>query len=290
MLKKTYNPRLARAVWWNLLLLSAGGVLQALCLQCISPQHNFLAGGVMGMALLANSVAGFLSVSVWYLLLNIPLYVVGWCFVGRRFLLYSLFGTLSTTVAGMIFNHMGYVVPVESELYAAVLGGVLMGFGGGLMLRSLGSGGGIDIISVILRNRWNISIGQFSFTVNIVIFCVGLLMGYALDKVLASLIMIFINARVLDTVLGMFNNRKLVLIISNRGEEISEAIMVTERFGVTLMRGKGAYSGTDKDILLTVTSPMAIKHLETLVFSIDSHALFIVENTFNVAGGQFRRD
>ncbi|MDO5537147.1 MAG: YitT family protein [Desulfovibrionaceae bacterium] len=289
MLKKTYNPKLAQAVWWNLLLLTIGGALYATCLQCLSPQHSFLAGGVMGMALLANFVTDILPVSIWYLVFSIPLYLIGWFFVSRRFLLYSLYGTMATTVFGLLLNRAGYVVPVENELYAAVLGGVLLGAGGGIMLRSLGSGGGIDIISVILRNRWNISIGQFSLFVNLVIFSLGLTMGYELDKVLASVIMIFINARMVDYVLGMFNNRKLVLIISERGEEVSEAIMVSERFGVTLLRGKGAYSGLDKDILLTVTNNMALRHLENLVFTVDPKALFIVENTFNVAGGQFRR-
>lgn len=289
MLKKTYNPKLAQAVWWNVLLLTIGGSLYAACLQCLLPQHSFLAGGVMGAALLADNATGLLNVSIWYLVFSVPLYFMGWFFVSRHFLLYSLYGTMVTTLVGMYLDHVGYVIPVANELYAAVLGGVMLGAGGGIMLRSLGSGGGIDIISVILRNRWNISIGQFSLCVNLGIFCLGLFMGYDLDKVLASVIMIFINSCVVDYVLGMFNNRKLVLIISDRGEEISEAIMVSERFGVTLIRGKGAYSGTDKDILLTVTNNMALRHLETLVFSVDPKALFIVENTFNVAGGQFRR-
>ncbi len=290
MLKQTRNPRLANAVWWNLLLLTAGGIIQAVCLQCISPQHGFLATGVMGMALLAQFVSSQLSASAWYLILSLPLFAVGWFFVSRRFLLYTLYGTFVTTLAGLFFSHVGYVVPVNDELYAAVLGGVILGLGGGLMLRSLGSGGGIDIISVILRNRWNIPIGQFSLAVNVVVFSLGCLMGYDFDRVMASMIMIYINSTVLEYVLGMFNHRKIVLVISDRGEEISEAVMVSEHYGVTLLRGKGGYSGRDRDILLTVTNNMALKRLENLVFDIDARALFIVENTFYVAGGQFSRD
>ena len=85
----------------------------------------------------------------------------------------------------------------------------------------------------------------------------------------------------------IFNRRKLVFIISDHGEEISEAILVSERFGVTVMRGKGAYSGTDREILLTVTNNVALKRLENLVDSIDPNALFIVDNAFYVSGGQF---
>lgn len=89
--------------------------------------------------------------------------------------------------------------------------------------------------------------------------------------------------------LGVFNHRKMVIIISDRGEEMAEVIMASEPFGITLLRGKGAYLGNNKEILLTVTNNMVLKRLETIVFGVDPHSLFIVENTFYVAGGQFRR-
>ena len=112
---------------------------------------------------------------------------------------------------------------------------------------------------------------------------------YKLDLIIASVIMMFISANTLEYVLGLFNRRKMVLIISERGEEVCEAILATERFGVTLLRGKGAYSGTDKEILLTITNNVALKRLENLVYSVDPRALFVVENTFYVSGGQFAR-
>lgn len=289
MLKQTYNRKRAESVWWNLLLLTVGGSLQAITLQCISPQHEFLATGLMGVSLLANFLAGDISVSVWYFIFSMPFYVLGWFFVSKRFLLYTLYGTCVTTLAGTLFNHIGYAVPLSNELYAAVLGGVLMGSGSGIMLRSLGSGGGLDIVSVILRNRWNIAIGQFFLCFNLVVFTVGVMVGYDFDRVMASVIMIFISSNMVEYVLGMFNHRKMVLIISNRGEEISEAITASEPYGVTLMRAKGGYLGNDKEILLTVTTNMALKRLEGLVYGVDPGALFIVENTFYVSGGQFRK-
>ena len=131
-------------------------------------------------------------------------------------------------------------------------------------------------------------IGQFNFAFNCLLFlAAGTHMP--LDSIVASMIMMFISSQTLEYVLGMFNRYKLVMVISDHGEEVSEAILVSERFGVTLMRGKGAYSGVDREILLTVTNNVALKRLENLVYSIDPHALFIVENTFYVAGGQFAR-
>lgn len=290
MLQKTYNPRLAESVWWNLLLLTVGGAISALCLQCVAPQHEFVAGGVMGVALLVDRwTSGIFPASAWYLIITVPITVWGYFFVSRRFLLYTAYGSLVTSCMGIFFDHIGYTVALDNELYAAVLGGVLLGAGGGIMLRSLGSGGGLDIISVVLKQRWNIAIGQFSFFFNAVLFVVACLCGTPFEKIIASIIMMFISSSVLEYVLGLFNHRKLVLVISDRGEEIGEAILVTERFGATMLRGKGAYSGRDREILLTVTNNVALKRLENLVYSIDPHALFIVENTFYVSGGQFAR-
>ncbi|MDY0259549.1 YitT family protein [Desulfovibrio sp.] len=281
----SYNHKLAESVWWNLVLLTLGGLLTATCIQSVAAPHDFLAGGIMGVALLTNYWTGTLTPLLWYAMFCVPIYLFGWFFVGKRFLLYTAYGTLCTTIFGFFIN---FTIPLQSELYAAVVGGVLHGTAGGLMLRTLGSGGGTDVIAVVLKDRWNFSIGQFNVIFNGLLFLLG---AYRLpfDLIIASMIMMFISSNALEYVLGMFNRRKLVFIISDHGEEISEAILVTERFGATMLRGKGAYSGSDREILLTVTNNIALKRLENLVFSIDRNALFIVENTFYVSGGQFAR-
>lgn len=281
----SYNHKLAESVWWNLVLLTMGGLLTATCIQSVAAPHDFLAGGIMGVALLTNYWTGTLTPLLWYAMFCVPIYIFGWFFVGKRFLLYTAYGTLCTTIFGFFIN---FTIPLQSELYAAVVGGVLHGTAGGLMLRTLGSGGGTDVIAVVLKDRWNFSIGQFNVIFNGLLFLLG---AYRLpfDLIVASMIMMFISSNALEYVLGMFNRRKLVFIISDHGEEISEAILVTERFGATMLRGKGAYSGSDREILLTVTNNIALKRLENLVFSIDRNALFIVENTFYVSGGQFAR-
>ena len=281
----TYNHTLAESVWWNLLLLTLGSLLMTVCIQSVAAPQDFLAGGVMGVALLIAYWTDTLTPLLWYMLVCLPVYAGGWFFVGRRFLLYTAYGTLCTTIFGMFIN---FQIPLSTEVYAAVVGGVLHGAAGGIMLRTLGSGGGTDIIAVLLKERWNIPIGQFNFIFNALLFLLGAF-RLSLDLIVASMLMMFISSNALEYVLGMFNRRKLVMIISDHGEEISEAILVTERFGATMLRGKGAYSGSDREILLTVTSNVALKRLENLVYTIDSHALFIVENTFYVSGGQFAR-
>lgn len=282
---QSYNKALAESVVWNLLWLTLGSVLMAICIQSVAAPHGFLSGGVMGVGLLVNYWTGTLTPLVWYSLLCVPVYALGWFCVGKRFLLYTAYGTLCTTLFSFFIT---FEIPITNEVYATVVGGVLHGAACGIMLRTLGSSGGTDVVAVLLKERWNVPIGQFNFLFNSLLFLTAA-SHMALDLIVASMLMMFISASTLEYVLGLFNRRKLVMIISDHGEEISEAILVTERFGATLVRGKGAYSGSDREILLTVTNNVALKRLENLVFSIDPRALFIVENTFYVSGGQFAR-
>ena len=281
----SYNKALAESVVWNLLWLTLGSVLMAICIQSVAAPHGFLSGGVMGVGLLVNYWTGTLTPLVWYSMLCVPVYALGWFCVGKRFLLYTAYGTLCTTLFSFFIT---FEIPITNEVYATVVGGVLHGAACGIMLRTLGSSGGTDVVAVLLKERWNVPIGQFNFLFNSLLFLTAA-SHMALDLIVASMLMMFISASTLEYVLGLFNRRKLVMIISDHGEEISEAILVTERFGATLVRGKGAYSGSDREILLTVTNNVALKRLENLVFSIDPRALFIVENTFYVSGGQFAR-
>ncbi len=284
-LQRTHNPRLAQSVWWNLFLITLGSAIYALGIQAVAVPHEFLSGGIMGVAMLVWYELHWLTVPVWYFILCIPISILGWFIVGRVFLLYSMYGILSTSLFGYLFT---FKFPIQNELYAAVLAGILTGFGSGIMLRSLGSGGGTDIIAVALRERWNISVGMFSFSFNACLFLTGIF-TVSLDRIIVSTIMIFISAYVLEYVLSLFSRRKLVFIISDHGEIICESIMMLHKFGATLLRGKGGYLGNDREILLTVTSNTALKELENIVFNIDPNALFVVENTFYVSGGQFSR-
>lgn len=284
MLQK-YNQKLANSILWNLLLLTVGGTLLTICIQCVAAPHDFLTGGIMGLALLLTYLWQGIPPLLLYGLLCAPIYIAGWFLVGRRFLLYTIYGTLVTCAMGYIIN---FEIPIQNEIYAAVVSGVLHGAGSGVMLRSLGSAGGTDVIAILFKKRWNIPIGQFNFIFNILLFLGGAF-SLSLDLIVASMIMLFISSNTLEYVLALFNRRKLALIISAHGEEISEAILASERYGVTLLRGKGGYSGTDREILLTVTTNVALRRLEALVYSIDPHALFVVENTFYVSGGQFAR-
>ncbi len=270
---------------WNLFLLTIGAGFIALAVQGIASHHGFLTGGILGLSLLAWYSTGILSASIWNLLFNIPLFIFSWFHVSKRFVLYSAYGTIAIVVWGSLLDFVR--LPVENTLFAAILAGVLGGAGGGIMLRTLGSGGGLDLIGVYLNQKWNITIGRFLFMFNAVLFSLSAF-TMSLDLVIVSFIQVFVSSSTVDYVLQLFNERKMVFIITKNGQEVCNGIIAAQG-RATLIPAYGGYSHDAKEIVVTITNNFVLKNLEELVFSLDPHALFVVENTFYVSGSQYPR-
>ncbi|MGE4293538.1 MAG: YitT family protein [Desulfovibrio sp.] len=273
------------SVWWNLLLLTIGSVLFAIGAQGVAVHHGFITGGLFGLALFFGYSAQVMSTGLWYALLSLPLFALGWIYVSRRFFWYSLYATVVTTVA---FDLIKLDFGIHNQLYAAVAAGVICGAGGGIMLRSLGSAGGLDVLAVLLNRKYNIGVGKTYIFFNGLLFLL-MLSHMEADLVIASLILVFISSLTVEYVLSMFSQRKIVFIIADRPEELARTILDELRIGATLLHGRGAYTGQDRDILMSVINNIQLKRLEEIVFTHDDKALFIVENTFNVLGASFSR-
>lgn len=282
------NTRLrlyAYSVPWNLFLLTLGSLFVALAVKSVAVPHGLVSGGVSGVSLLLYYFTGTLTPGWWLLLLNIPIAVFGWIMVSRRFLLYTAYGMVAITV---FMELISYTLPVHDKLLASIASGALLGAGTGTCLRSLGSSGGLDIIGVILQQRFGFRVGQVSFLFNAAIF----LVSFALmdtDRVLYSLILVFVSAQITDYVLSMFNQRKLVFVVSDHAQAISRAILAQAHRGVTLLEGRGGYTGLPKQVVMTVVNNVQQKKLEELIFTLDPEAFVIFENTFNVIGKGFSK-
>lgn len=275
--------QLTYSVPYNLLLLTAGSVIFGIGVKAIALPHGLITGGISGVALLLYYWTGWLKPGLWYFLINTPIFILGWFFVSRRFFFYSLYGMLIMTLA---MDWVSFTIPVTEPVLAVLAGGTLIGTGSGIILNSLGSGGGNDIIAIILNQRFNFRIGTFFFLFNITLFAFSL-GRLPLDLVLFSLAMSFVTSQMVDYFLSIFNQRKLVLIISERADVIAAEILSRIHRGATYLEGRGAFSGRKKDVLLTVVNNYQLKRVEELVFNLDPDAFVIMENTFNVLGKGF---
>ena len=284
-MKKLLYHRIISSVLWNLLLISAGSIVFGIGLKSIAIPHGFITGGISGLTLLFYYVSGILSPGLWYLVVNIPIFLIGWIHISRRFFLYSLYGVAVLSIA---VDVIGFTLPIKEPMLAVLAGGVLMGAGSGLILQSLGSAGGLDIIGVILNQKYSLRLGTFYFGFNVVLFAFSF-GALETDLVLYSLFMSFISSQTLDYVMGFSNQRKMVIIISDGYDRIAKEIHTRLNRGVTFLNGSGAYTGKAKNIILTVVHNYQLKRLEEAALTIDPEAFIITENTFNVLGRGFSR-
>lgn len=279
----SFKQKLKSSVLWNLILLSVGALFFAIGLTAIAVPHGFITGGISGLGLLLFYATDVFSPGIWYLIINIPLFLIGWIFISKRFFFYSLYGMI---VSAILMDLVSCPIDIKDPFLAVLACGALFGAGGGISLHSLGSLGGMDIVSIIVNQKFGIRIGTFLFAFNLILFTFSF--GFLeTDLVLYSMALSFVVSQVLERVLTMFNQRKMVLIVSELNDKIAPAIYNSLKQGSTFLNGTGAHTGAEKRILLTVVHNHQIKRLEEAVLTIDNDALMITENTFDVLGKGF---
>jgi uncharacterized membrane-anchored protein YitT (DUF2179 family) len=279
------NKDFTYSISWNLLQIICGSILSAIALKGIALPHHFIPGGLFGASSLIFYTTGLGSIAGWYLLLNVPMFLIAWRGISNRFLWYSLTAMLVFTLAYALID---LDLHINNQLYAAVACGLLSGLGVGIVLRSLGSNGGLDVVAVWLYQKFNIGIGKLYFVFNSLLYLASLVY-LDIDLIIASLIMMFCTSAAMEQTLSLFSQRKVVFIVSDQFESIARAIREKLFIGSTFLHGSGAYSGEPKSILMTVINNIQLKRLEEVVFTIDENALFIVDNTFNVLGKTFSK-
>lgn len=268
---------------WNLFLITLGSFILAVGLKSIIIPHGMIIGGFSGLSILLLYYSGAFSPGVWFLLLNIPVFIIGWKFISKRFLYYSLYGMIVLTITLDLTN---FKIEIADPWLAALAGGIVFGAGAGMVFRSLGSSGGNDIISILLNQKLGIRIGTYNFFFSVVLFLFSF-GTMETDLILYSVATSYIASQVIESCMTLFNQRKMVIIISKNPRPIADAIIKKLNRGATFLKGEGAYSGESKDIILTIVNTFQIKRIEEVVFGIDPDAFLITENTFNVLGKGF---
>lgn len=267
-------------IGWNLVLLVLGSLLCGVGVNGILIPHGFVSGGVTGLALVFHYLVPSLSVALIYALANVPLFIAGWFFISRRFFLYSIVGTLIFSAA---VQWAQFPVPVQDKLLAAILAGLIFGTGSGVILKSMGSAGGTDILSVIFLQRFSIRVGTTVLAFNTLVLATAALL-ISLEDALYTLIYLYVSTKIVDLVVTGLSQRKAVFIISPRWEKISPRILTEIHRGVTILRGQGAYSQREQQILYTVVTFREVATLKQIVRSEDPAAFVVVSDTTEVMG------
>jgi uncharacterized membrane-anchored protein YitT (DUF2179 family) len=265
----------------NLLLISTGSIVFVAGMNSVLIPGKLLSGGLVGIAMIFHYLFSFLDVGIFYFLLNIPLIILGCLYISRRFMLYTIYGMVFFSLAALLIKPPA--AAISDPILRALFAGVICGVGAGLILRSLGSAGGLDILAVYFNQKLGFRPGIVSFAANALILLTG---GYffGLEIALYSLVYTYTSTRVLDGVLAGFNRRKSLIIISDKYQEIVESIYSRVNRGVTLIKGQGGYTGKEKNVIFTVTTLTELPKTKQLILEIDPDAFVVINDTVDVLG------
>ena len=269
-----------KTILWNLLLISVGSIICAAAIKGILVPKQFLAGGITGLAILLHYILPSLPLGVIYFILNIPLFLIGWLFVGRRFFFYSLAGLF---IFSAVMLYPFPVFQIKDTILAALTAGIVTGTGSGIILRSLGSAGGLDILSVILYKKFSIRLGSTVMVFNVLLMITAAF-RIPLEMVLYTLIYLYVTSHFVNLVVTGLSQRKAIMIISPKWEEISREIINSLHRGVTVVRGEGGFSGQERRILYSVMTFQELARLKELIRKKDPEAFVVVTETMEVMG------
>ena len=266
----------------------AGSALFALSFNIFLQPAHINAGGVSGVGQLLTTLTGFGSVALWSFILNVPLFLAGLRSIGRSFFLGSLAGMLLSS----LFLGLTEALPVPElePLMRAVFGGAGTGAGLGLVFLAGASTGGSDIAARLLRPALpELPIGRLMLIIDVVVVALtGLVFG-DVSRALYSAVCLYVCSIVIDSIIYGFDYSNMAIIISDRYEEIGKAINSRLDRGVTVLEGRGFYTGHEKNVLLSAMKKRQAAELKALVSEIDPDAFIILSDAHQVLGDGFKR-
>ncbi|NLU36594.1 MAG: YitT family protein [Clostridiales bacterium] len=265
------------------LLIVIGSLLTALSFNFFFIPNKIAPGGLSGIATVLYHIFRF-PVGATTLVLNVPLFIAGIRQLGGHFGIRTL---LATILLSVFIDIVKVPVLTDDSLLASIYGGFLMGLGLGIIFRMNATTGGTDLFAKIIHKYFpSISVAWVLFAVDfIVVVMAAILLGPS--KGLYAIVALAVSARVMDLVQEGLNAAKAFFIISDHAEEISKRIMEEMDRGVTMLDGRGAYTGNEKNVILCVIRRTQITQLKDLINEIDPKAFVLVADVREVMGEGF---
>ena len=263
----------------RLFFLTFGAFIAGFGLEGFLIPNKMIDGGIIGISIMLSYLTKF-NLGVVVLLINIPFIFLALKKLGKLFVIQTLFAVAMLGVGVNLFH--GHIA-TDDILLATVFGGVVLGIGVGIVLRNNAAMDGIEILAIRTAKKLGFSIGEIIMFFNIFVYtAAGFIYGW--DKAMYSVLVYFITYKVIDIVLEGLNESKSVTIISELSDTIGSAIIQKLDTGVTYMKGRGGYSGDEKEIIYCVISRLELAKLKELVKLVDPSAFIAVESVHEVEG------
>lgn len=265
--------------------MAIGAFLAAFALEVFLFPNRLIDGGIVGVAMIFGNIFGQKLTPYFLTLFNIPFIYLAYKFIGKTFVLHMLFAVFFFS-ASMIF--INEYIPWEftgDPLEVVVIGGAFLGVGIGLIIRYGGCLDGTEILGIIINRKTGFTVGQVVLVSNIFVFgAVGVVFQDWHPPIL-SLIMYIVVIKIMDTVIIGLDETKSVLIISSKSKQIADAIIHELGLGLTIMYGRGGFSGDEREILYVIAERLELADLKELIHREDPSAFIAIENLHEVANG-----
>lgn len=282
---KQHKKESAGSIIIRYIMMLIGATLAAVALELFLIPNTIIDGGIIGISLLTNNLTG-LNFGILIFIFNLPFLIAGYKYIGKSFVFSSLF---SIVALALIEPTLHSIAPLTSDpLLATVFGGLILGIGVGIVIRSGGALDGTEILGILLTRKFPFSVGEFVMFFNIFIFgWAGFVLGW--EQAMYSIITYFIASKAIDLVgQGLTGDTKAAIIVSDHYDEVGEAIQ--ERLGrmITKLYGKGGFKEYDKEVIFVVLTRLEIAKLKSIVHETDSKAFITIVDAQEAHGGKFK--
>lgn len=267
------------------LFLFIGSIIAAVGLEIFLVPNNIIDGGVVGISIMTSHLTG-LPLSLFLIIFNIPFLYIGYNQIGKTFALSTLFSILSLSYWVSVFHPIPGLT--HDVFLAAIYGGVIVGLGVGLIIRYGGSLDGTEIVAILFDKRSSFSVGEIIMFFNLFILSIAGLV-FSWDKAMYSLVAYFVAYKVIDITIAGLDESKAAMIISDKPDEIADALMARLGRGVTIINGAGGYTRENKQILYAVITRLEMAKLKAIVDEHDISAFVTINDVHEVMGGRFKK-
>ena len=274
-----------REIAYGYLQILLGCVIGAAAYPAFLVPNSIAPGGLTGVATILNHLLGT-PVGLVSLLLNVPLFIIGYRSMGKVFAFRSL-------IATFLFSVLIDILPIgtvsNDPLLGTLFGGVVLGAGLGLILRGGATTGGTDMVARMVHRKFTfISVGMFLFALDCLV-VLGAAAAIGTEQALYAFINIYACSRVIDAVMMGFSGNKACFIMTSRWEEITKRLMDEVGRGVTHLEAKGAYTGTQQPVVLCVVARQEIMSVKRIVEEEDEKAFMFISEAHEALGEGFSR-
>ncbi|MDZ5470542.1 YitT family protein [Bacillus sp. 31A1R] len=272
-------------VFRRFIFMLIGAILMAVGIEIFLIPNQIMDGGIVGISIILSHLSG-IKLGLFLFVLNLPFFFVGYKQIGKTFAISTLFAITVLSISTVFFHP----VPAFTDdiLLATVFGGIVLGFGVGLVIRYGGSLDGTEILAILINKKSPFSVGEIIMFFNIFIFGTGgFVFGW--DRAMYSILAYFIAFKTIDIVIEGLDQSKSAWIISDKHSEIGDAILARLGRGVTYLKGEGAYTGDDKKVIFCVISRLEEAKFKLIVEEIDPNAFLAVADIAEVRGGRFKK-